>query len=91
MGVVCFLVSEGWLFREGFKDRMHPKALKVWGKPFRLTASRVREAQCYECAWVSVVSGLFAIAFDAWKLTKAYLWMMFVHFLRLAVLQLCRQ
>jgi hypothetical protein len=66
-----FCVSLGRLTRVGFNGLLRPRALYVWGWPFRLAASRVRRT-CFRVPVPSSAGpGLFVVAFDRWFLSEA--------------------
>ncbi len=61
---ILFFVAIGRWPREGFKSWVRPKALKVWGKPFRLVASRVSFVLCRWPALLGAGPGLSLVTSD---------------------------
>ena len=61
----------GRWFREEFFGLMRPRALKDWGEPFRLAASRVRHTLCRRLAPLGVSPSLSVVTSDWWTLSEA--------------------
>ena len=69
--VFLFCVSSDRLTRVGINSLLRSKTLNVWGKPFRLAASRVRCTLFREPTPSNAIPGLSVIASDWWILSEA--------------------